>query len=56
MVQWLRLPTPNAEGTGLSPGRGAPILHTTLHGLKHVFLKIEDGKEGIRGQIKLLLS
>ena len=51
MVQWLRLPTPNAEGTG-----GAPILHTTLHGLRHVFLKVKDGKEGIRGQIKLLLS
>ena len=33
-VQWLRLHTPNAVGTGLIPGRGAKIPHATPHGQK----------------------
>ena len=27
VVQWLRLPAPNAEGMGLIPGQGTKILH-----------------------------
>ena len=29
MVQWVRLPTPNGQGPGLSPGQGTKIPYTT---------------------------
>ena len=34
VVQWLRLHTPNAGGTGLIPGRATKILHATWRGQK----------------------
>ena len=34
MVQWLRPHAPNAGDTGLIPGWGTKILHTTQHGQK----------------------
>ena len=33
-VQWLRLHTPSAEGTGSIPGQGTKILHAVWHGQK----------------------
>ena len=39
MVQWLRLHSPNAGGTGLIPGWGTKIKHAIQHGPK----KKKDG-------------
>ena len=52
MVQWLRLCTSTAGGTGSIPGWGTKILHATWCGQKKIKLK---KKETLSGQSDLLL-
>ena len=40
VVQWLRLHTSNAGGTGSIPGQGTKIVHAAQHGQKLIKIKM----------------
>ena len=56
MVQWLRLRTSNARGTGLIPGQGTKIPHAVWCGQKYIYkkkLKIEKQLAAAKSQLPL---
>ena len=50
MVQWLRLHTPNAEGTGSIPDRGTKIPHAARRGQKRLRTSTAGRMGSIPGQ------